>query len=74
MEAKTVTQLAAQLETDYKIPVAHENRDSIGLKNVHDRIRYRYGAPYGITIESAPGTGSVILLRLPLRYTEVPHV
>jgi two-component system sensor histidine kinase YesM len=74
MEKAVVSKLVSQLEADYKVPQAHESQDSIGLKNVHDRLRYRYGAPYGLSIESTPGKGSVILLTLPLVYHEVPHV
>jgi two-component system sensor histidine kinase YesM len=74
MEEDAVSKLTAQLGMDYEVPKTNESRDSIGLKNVHDRLRYRYGAPYGITIESTPGKGSVILLRLPLIYQAVPDV
>jgi two-component system sensor histidine kinase YesM len=74
MEETAVSKLTAHLETDYKVPKAHESQDSIGLKNVHDRIRYRYGARYGLSIESTPGKGSVILLTLPLVYHEASNV
>jgi two-component system sensor histidine kinase YesM len=74
MEEPVISKLIARLEADYKVPKVHEGHDSIGLKNVHDRLRYRYGAPYGLSIESTPGKGSVILLTLPLVYPEVPHV
>jgi two-component system sensor histidine kinase YesM len=74
MEGAVVSKLIARLETDYKVPKAPESHDSIGLKNVHDRLRYRYGASYGMSIESTPGKGSVILLTLPLIYPEVPDV
>lgn len=40
--------------------------ESIGLKNVHDRLRYLYGAPYGLSIFSTSGVGTVVTLRLPL--------
>ena len=36
--------------------------DSIGLKNVHDRLRYSYGSPYGISIESRPGRTAITML------------
>jgi two-component system sensor histidine kinase YesM len=74
MEEAVVSRLIARLETDYKVPKTHESHDSIGLKNVHDRLRYRYGVPYGLSIESTPGKGSVILLTLPLVYPEASNV
>jgi two-component system sensor histidine kinase YesM len=74
MEGPVISNLITMLEMDYKIPKAHESRDSIGLKNVHDRLRYRYGAPYGISIESTPGKGTVVLLLLPFIYSEVSNV
>lgn len=42
--------------------------DSIGLANVHNRIRLNYGEGYGVTIQSVPEIGSTITLRLPARY------
>lgn len=46
------------------------NWQSIGLKNVHDRIRYLYGEEYGIRITSTAGVGTAILVRLPCREKE----
>jgi two-component system sensor histidine kinase YesM len=74
MKKEEVSKLITQLERDYKVPKTHENHNSIGLKNVHDRLRYRYGTPYGVSIESTPGQGSVILILLPLIYSEAPNV
>ena len=42
------------------------NWQSIGLKNVHDRIRYLYGSEYGVRITSTVGIGTVVQLRFPL--------
>lgn len=41
------------------------NWQSIGLKNVHDRIRYLYGEEYGIQITSTVGVGTMICVVLP---------
>ena len=38
--------------------------DSIGLINVHLRIRLRYGPDYGLQVESQPGEGTKVALRL----------
>lgn len=42
-------------------------RKSIGLTNVHQRIRLFYGDAYGITIRSTFGQGSEIEIALPVR-------
>jgi two-component system sensor histidine kinase YesM len=36
-----------------------------GLRNVRERIRLIYGDPYGVTIESALGIGTRIVVRIP---------
>lgn len=41
--------------------------DSIGLANVHNRIRLNYGERYGVHIDSVPGIGSTVTLRLPVK-------
>lgn len=43
-----------------------ENSASIGINNVHNRIKLVYGDDYGVSIESAQGKGTKILIRLPL--------
>ena len=39
--------------------------DSIGLANVHSRIRLNYGAGYGLALDSVPDIGTTVTLRLP---------
>ncbi|WNR46069.1 cache domain-containing sensor histidine kinase [Paenibacillus roseipurpureus] len=41
------------------------NDDNIGLKNVSDRVRLVFGSEASFTIDSTPGTGSVIRIILP---------
>lgn len=41
------------------------NWQSIGLKNVHDRIRYLYGEDYGIRVTSTAGVGTIVMVLLP---------
>jgi len=42
-------------------------RRGIGVSNVADRIRLRYGKPYGLTICSAAGYGTIIQMTIPKR-------
>lgn len=39
--------------------------NGVGLKNVHERLRIRFGGYYGIMICSSPGFGSIIRIRIP---------
>lgn len=43
-----------------------EDLYSFGLKNIQDRIRLRFGSEYGIAIQSEPGKGVEVQVRLPL--------
>ncbi len=38
---------------------------SVGMRNVHQRLKLMYGEAYGITIQSNPGSGTVIMICLP---------
>lgn len=38
----------------------------IGLKNINQRLRMKYGSTYGITISSTEGIGTQIKLRIPI--------
>ena len=46
------------------------NWQSIGLKNVHDRIRFLYGEEYGIRITSTLAVGTMVRILLPLQRNE----
>lgn len=41
--------------------------ESIGIKNVDNRIKLTYGAEYGLFIESQTGQGTSVTIRLPAR-------
>jgi two-component system sensor histidine kinase YesM len=51
----------------------HAKFSGIGMRNVHDRLRLEFGDDYGITMESAPGQGVKVTLRLPVRRKETDH-
>ncbi|MGX6444592.1 cache domain-containing sensor histidine kinase [Neobacillus sp. K501] len=38
----------------------------IGIKNVHDQIKYYYGYQYGLEITSAEGEGTTVTVRIPV--------
>ncbi len=43
----------------------------VGLYNVHQRIRLRFGPQYGLTVESEPDSGTVVIMRMPaIPYSE----
>ena len=44
------------------------SRSGIGLKNVHQRIKLACGQEYGLQVESELDEGTVVRVRLPLRY------
>lgn len=59
----TKEQIDNVFESKYQleeIPRVH-----VGIKNIHDRIRYQYGADYGIRIQSVPGEFSLMEISLP---------
>jgi signal transduction histidine kinase len=41
-------------------------RPSIGLRNVDERLRMLYGEQYHLHVESAPGNGTRVVIRIPL--------
>ena len=62
MDAETVRQIVLRLDQPEAEPMDHY---SIGLSNVHQRIRILFGEPYGLTIESEPGVGTVVRITMP---------
>jgi len=53
-----------ELKTSIKTP--SEDGRSIGIANVYNRIKLKYGEPYGMTIDSTKGAGTVISLYVPV--------
>ncbi len=43
-----------------------DKQDHIGILNVLERIRLNYGNQYGLDIESEPGAGTMVTLKLPV--------
>lgn len=60
------SQLAVGSENALTLPHApNEGRTSIGLKNISERIRLRYGSAYGLFIAESSEKGTVVELRIP---------
>lgn len=65
MEEDNVNSIEKHLNNDgieFKI---EQDKISIGLKNVHDRLRYKYGHKYGILVTSKPKIGTSITILQP---------
>ena len=39
--------------------------DSVGLANVDERLRSAFGDDYGLVVETAPGAGTRVIVRVP---------
>jgi signal transduction histidine kinase len=51
---------------------AADDRQAVGLRNVDGRLRALYGADYCLDIQSEPGSGTRIKIRIPIRPDEEP--
>lgn len=52
-------------ETVARLMAGPAQSGGYGVKNVHERIRLRYGEPYGIRIASIFGAGTTVQIRIP---------
>ena len=50
---------------DEGIPLKKEEGNHFALKNVHERLRLKFGQDCGLEIESVPGTGTLVTIWLP---------
>lgn len=63
MDAQQLSSIRRTLEGDlFKDPPVQ-----IGIANLHQRIRLRYGKAYGLRIESMQDCGTTVTIRLPFR-------
>jgi two-component system, sensor histidine kinase YesM len=66
MEPGELAALQAKLNMENAEPAQNgQPGKSIGLSNIHNRLKLLFGEQYGITIESRSGQGTTVTLRLP---------
>ncbi len=63
-------QVAHLLEPPETQGDAQDKIRHVGLWNVHRRLQYSFGPNYGLAIESEPGVGTAVTIRLPYRKKE----
>lgn len=63
IENNRLEEIRKQIEDEY----AMGERVNIGLRNVNQRIKLSYGARYGLLIESEPGKGTSVEVRIPYK-------
>lgn len=71
MDAQAIQNLLRLFESDEPGIKNEYNWQSIGLKNVHDRIHFLYGGEYGVRITSTLEVGTMVRILLPVQRTVV---
>ncbi|WP_337912752.1 sensor histidine kinase [Cohnella zeiphila] len=64
MDVETLANLQAALRLS---AAEAAGQGGIGLRNVNERLKLRYGEAYGLTVDSEPGRGTTVTVRLPHR-------
>ena len=63
-------QVARLLDAPENRAAAQDKIRHVGLWNVHRRLQYSFGPSYGLTVESEPGVGTAVTIRLPYRHNK----
>ncbi|WP_338553205.1 sensor histidine kinase [Paenibacillus sp. KS-LC4] len=71
MDQGQLHQIRERLQNDLSIAFV-TGKNGIGLFNVCKLIQLHYGMQYGLTIDSAPGAGTTIVLKIPLEPELMP--
>ncbi len=53
--------------TEVRSAIRKEKRVGFGLSTVHERLQLLFGPEYGLTVESVPGEGTTVYVRIPLQ-------
>lgn len=68
MNAEILAGLNRSLQAD---PISTRSKDEdsyhIGLANVNKRLKLAYGSEYGLQINSEPGRGTMVVMKIPVR-------
>lgn len=72
MSAQALEALRARMQEPFSLENVRE-AGGLGLHNIHQRLRLRYGAAYGLAIESQEGVGTRVEIRLPFSLSEAPE-
>ena len=67
MNGLAVQEIRDLLNSDKMGKELDGNWESIGLKNVHDRIQMNYGESFGLTISSKEKLGTKMTIRIPVK-------
>lgn len=59
----------AEIQRDLREGASTESKH-VGINNVNQRIRIKYGNEYGVTVDSQAGRGTRITLRFPTAYSD----
>ena len=65
MSEYAVSDLVRKMQKPFSLVDARES-DSLGLHNIHQRLRLRYGEGYGVTVQSKIGVGTSVILKMPI--------
>lgn len=73
MQPETLERLRLRLANRLPETGVGSNGDGgIGMRNIHERLKLLFGEPYGIEVDSAPGEGTVVTIRLPPALKAIP--
>lgn len=59
MEEEALRRLLDRLDSTESV------EQSVGVRNVHNRIRLKWGDQFGVSISSKPGFGTVVIVKIP---------
>lgn len=71
MDETAVQNVRDRLESNESGIRSEDTWHSIGLKNVHDRLRHLYGESYGLEITSAVDIGTLVKIVIPSQESQV---